>query len=278
MAKLPTLLALLAAPFITKVLSAAPSPAPSIDPISICVEDRFWPPGSFFKDGKAVGTHIVQARKAFERVNLPYRFEKMPWKRCVQAAGSGAVDGILSISLSTDREAVFHYPVGATPIAAHPESLEHVTFVLVTRAGDAVPRAGEPIPKALQPMGIPLGYNAGPYYGAQGIEEVHLSQKVDMLSVLARKRVNSLLMAQPLYTFTLSQRLDSAAFHQTVLPELQSPLYLAFSRKSDVSEELRNAVWNAIAALHSDEAAMKAIRDQAHKGAAECLAALSRCK
>jgi hypothetical protein len=257
---------------------AEPSTARVEDPISICVEDRFWPPGSFFKDGKAVGTHIEQARRTFEQLNLPYQFEKMPWKRCIQSAASGAVDSILSISHSEDREKTLHYPQGANSTDEHPESLEHVTFVLVTRVGDTPPRAGEPIPKSLQPIGIPLGYNAGPYYGAKGIDEIHLSQKVDMLNVLARKRINSLLMAQPLYTFTLSQRLDSAAFHQTKLPELQGPLYLAFSRKSDVTEAERKAIWRSIATLHSDEATMKIIQDQAHRDAAQCLAAHSSCE
>ncbi|MFC3053402.1 substrate-binding periplasmic protein [Kordiimonas pumila] len=251
--------------------------APTIEPVSVCVEDRFWPPGSFFLNGKALGTHVEIVRNAFEQVAIPFTFIKMPWKRCLAALKTGELDAVISISYLESRNKAFYYPKGATSNTPHPQSIEQVDFVLVTKEGYPV---GDIMNGAIppQPIGVPLGYMSAERMEKTGAQVVQLMNHQDLFDLLQRGRVNSLILAKPLVDFFITQSNYEAQFKQTRLPDHSGPLYLAFSRKSKLSEEKMQAIWTAIEAVHADADLLAKLTALSYSQATVCVHNLTKCQ
>jgi polar amino acid transport system substrate-binding protein len=256
----------------SRAASAADAPS-----ISICVEDRFWPPGSFFIDNQAAGIHIALTRRALSKVSFSPEFPQMPWKRCLAAVEEGEIDAILGAAYREERAPYFQYPEGATDVAEHAMGLELVTFVLVSRLADPI---ADLMKGALppQPIGVPLGYVSATTFREQGARVVELMNHDGLFDLLNRKRVNSLVLAKPLFEFYDAQPIYAGKYKQNNLPDRTGPLYLAFSQNSPLPRETIEAIWLAIAEARKDEAYMNTALTTARAQASLCLADPKRCE
>jgi len=245
-------------------------------PFTICMEDRFWPPGSFFVEGTPRGTQVELVKMVFTELNHPVTFLKMPWKRCLASVAEGDTDAILGAAVRDNRRALFHYPEGATDEHEHPQSIDFMEFRLITRKGTKVAdlMAGEDPP---QPVGVPLGYVSGETLREQGVEVVEVMNHAGLMDLLRRGRVNSLMLSETLFRFFAVQPENAGKYEMHRVPGRSGPLYLPISKRSHISEKDRLTIWKKIAEIRSRERTMYDIRQKAYKEAARCLEDLPRC-
>jgi len=246
--------------------------------VTICVEDRFWPPNSFFVNGKAKGTHISLLEAAFKAINLEYSFLKMPWKRCLAAVEKGEVDAVLAAEFREERKQIFRYPAGTPGAQSHSQAVEMMEFIVVTRAGTDVTSlaGGDGIPP--NPVGVPLGYLSEASIQSLGQETVEIMNHKDLFDLLDRQRVNSLLLSRTLFDFFHSHPDYSGKYTAHKINGHSGPLYLPFSMKSTLSPETIQTIWQAIESQHRDADFFAASMKAAYHLANDCFNDMMICK
>jgi polar amino acid transport system substrate-binding protein len=69
-----------------------------------------FPPFEFIKDDKAVGFDIDIVKHIFKNMNIPVKFQILPWKRAWKMVETGKADAVLSTSRKMNREPYVWYP------------------------------------------------------------------------------------------------------------------------------------------------------------------------
>jgi len=69
-----------------------------------------WPPYSTELNGKAAGMDVEITQAVLDALNIPVKFEFMPWKRCLRLIENGQADAILDASITPERKAFMHFP------------------------------------------------------------------------------------------------------------------------------------------------------------------------
>ena len=257
--------------------SALWTTAATATPLTICVEDRFWPPGSFFVEGQPVGTHVAIIEQAIKTLPYSVNFIAMPWNRCLTAVEHGDVDAIMSASYIEDRNRFLKYPAEATSTLPHPSSLGTVDFVAVANIEtdlNGIDNGALPP----QPIGIPIGYITIDIYRQRGAQVVGIANYNKLFELLRRGRVKSLILSGALADIYIKHGNHQKTFKTKSLPGRSGPLYLGFSRKSPLSSEQISEIWQSIAHVRSDKIQMQKINDKAQKEAYICLQDNQTCE
>jgi len=239
-------------------------------PLSICLEDRFWPPNSFLVEGEPAGTHVAIVQQAFKALPYSITFKAMPWKRCLTAVKRGEVDGILSAAFREDRNTFLHYPPAPSSIEPHPSSLGVVGFAVITNTKtDLTGIKNGSLPP--QPIGIPLGYMVVDVYRDRGARVVETANYSELYELLRRGRVKSLVLSEPLADIYAKHGAYRGLFKSMPLPGRSGPLYLGLSRNRGIEAEKISKIWQAIANVRANQKQMQTINAKAQKDAYICL-------
>lgn len=246
-------------------------------PVTICVEDRYWPPSSFFVDGEAQGLQVTMIRTLMTRLGIEHTFQRMPWNRCFSSASGGTTDAILGMLYLPERNKDFQYPKGAKTLLSNAKALQHMAFLIVTREETELNQPSrENLPPS--PIGVPMGYPAADSYRQLGANVVEVANHKDLLDLLARGRINSLHLAKPLFEFFISQPAYAGKFKAHPNPENIGPLYMAFSKQSSLPLPVMERIWEELARVRADKKLMQKLRADAFRLSAICLESPARCE
>lgn len=273
--------------FILLILACAQLPASAADepaapialnsPISVCVEDRFWPPSSFFLDGEGHGLQIAMIRHLMTALGIEHTFQRMPWNRCFASATEGNTDAILGMLYIPDRAARFHFPAGADKLEPIPEALQLIDFLIITRVGTKEPDfSNGGLPPST--IGVAIGYPAAASYREKGASVVEVSNHKGLFDLLIRGRVNSLHVAEPLYDFFQTRPAYAGKFNTKPNPKNIGPLYIGFSKNTTVPQPVIERIWQELAKVRADKTLMQTLRHEAYRMSTVCLKTPSRCE
>lgn len=220
--------------------------APARTTWSVCLDQTDWPPQIEFVDGKAQGRHITLMRDAAEEIGVSLDFRAMPWVRCLLQAELGEVDAIASLVHSAPRAAVFEFPPGAGE-GPNPFAVDEIDDVVITLAEarfeyrghlDALPR----------PVRVPRGWEIGRHLREQGldIDDGAPSDRANLIKLL-RDRRGSVIATRESAEREIAASPTLSVLHISREPVRRLSYYLAFSRRTAVPAEQRQALWEAIA-------------------------------
>ena len=219
--------------------------------INVCIDDD-WFPYTFKKDGKAVGVHVDIVRKATEDLGDTVDLQPLPWKRCLKLGQLGKVDAVMSASYKDKRAAYAYYPNDVKTAKKSKGRIDQVEYVLVTRHNDPYEFNGDwsTIP---QPVGVGgLGSSITGTLEKKGLHVTENNTKTGVLSMLVIKRVNavSLNPIQANYFNTTGEFKGKLKINNT--PLKSKSYHIIFSKKSALSQEKREQIWESLATVRSD--------------------------
>jgi polar amino acid transport system substrate-binding protein len=246
-------------------------------PVTVCVEDRFWPLGSFFVDGRPAGTQISLLQRAFEENALVYKIIPMPWKRCLSATANGDIDAVLGAAYRPSRAEKYRYPDGATNVAPHTQAIGQTSFVLVLNKGKKVSDLSKGL-LPYSPVAMPIGYPTAETLRKQGVTVVEVVKSSDLFDLLSRRRVGGLLLIGSFADFFRTRPTVGDKFEYHPMPQSPTPSYLAFSRKSTLPVPVIQTIWRSVATARADNSFVAAAQEKARSEVALCLADPDKCE
>ncbi len=243
-------------------------------PIRLCNSTEFWPPYSFLRDGSLEGEHTEILKAAFADLGRAFEQVLLPWKRCQDRAAAGEIDGIIGISYTVERGAVFAFPSDAATDAPH-DALSQVEFVIVTRA-DTDPPANISVEALPEPVGVLLGFRSAETVREAGKRAQVVAQQSSLFHMLERGRIASAVALRGTAIHYVEVSAEPLVIHEPAL--WSSPHFLAFSRKAGIADNEMEEIWDAIRAVRTDKARMARIRARVTEMLEPCFESATSCK
>lgn len=229
------------------------SPVLARDTLTLCFERKDVEP---WRTIAGTGLNFDLLGQVSHRLDIEFKYESLPWKRCLAKLESNEVDGAFSVSFSRGRMAVGAFPGGTVPDAG--KRLHTATYSLIRRKGSKISWDGKQFSNIDGAVGFQLGYSVGEFLRDQKI-------KVDELNVRAGELVRQVaagrLVAAAVFDTDVAAVMSGPLAPQLeVLPTklLEKPYFLILSRKLATTQPaLAQRLWNAIEEARTSPAYQK---------------------
>ena len=222
--------------------------------IQVCTDQNYWYPFSYAQQNEAKGIHIEIAAQALKNLGYAYKFSPLPWKRCLQTAGRGDFDAVLSASYNPQRAHRFIYPPDAADPRPSDWRITQVEYVVITLKGNDYGFEGD-MRTLPHPVRSPLGYSIVNDLKDAGIRTVtspDIRECMQQLilsgrgSVITPPQNARHLIREPRFAGKLK-------IHQH--PVKSKSYFMVFSRqRGNLAKSEINSIWDEIRKLRSDHA------------------------
>lgn len=224
--------------------------------ITVCSDSNFWYPFTFVKDGRSAGLHIDIITKALNNLGHHIEFKPLPWKRCLADAKQGIVDGVATASYDDKRTGFLYYPADAPSVLKSDHRVMQVEYVVVTSADNHYVFDGD-VTTLPQPVRTPRGYSIADDLRKQGVEvDDRAVGDENNIKKLLRHDKGSVIMIPEMLDVFNEQDVYQGRLKVSALPLKSKSYYLAMSKGTALSAEMREAIWDEIARVREDAAFM----------------------
>lgn len=163
--------------------------------VTLCVSDRPAAPLTF-PDHEGQAQYLV--RHAMRAAGVESSFVVLPWRRCVESARAGQVDGVLGAQAFQAYKDFLRFPLkDGLPDRAFALGVD--TWVVVTAPGSGVSWDGKALLGVTTPVSYPAGVNV-------------LRQTLDNLGI---RHMDSAKTAQQLMQMLMAQRLQAVVIRES---------------------------------------------------------------
>ena len=222
--------------------------------IVLCTDRSHWYPFVFINSYKSDGLYVDIIKDAADRMDWRISIRPMDWKKCLRRVESGQVDGVLGASYKKARAEFMHYPVNAGTNKKSPARLSSAEYVVVTSSKNSYVYQGDP--KSLpQPIRVPRGYSIADDLRKNGVEVDDKSSRGDEVTLmkLTSSHEGSVVMLRSAAKKFSKSPAFKGKFTIQKKPYKSKDYYLAFSKQSGMDQAKRDALWQAVGAVTSDE-------------------------
>lgn len=221
--------------------------------IKICLDKNMWYPFTFVEKGKATGLHIDIVSKAAKDIGFEVEYKPLPWKRCVAGANDGDYDAIAVASYKDKRAKTLNFPKDAPESSKSQWRVMQVEYTVVTTKETSYEYAGDAgsIPT---PVRVPRGWSIGDDLKKQGVKvDDGASGDEKNFKKLLRMNKGSVVALPQVAELYSAKKQFSGALYASKTPLKSKSYYLPFSKKSKISEEDQQRIWDQIAKVRDDK-------------------------
>ncbi len=235
--------------------------------LNICTDNIPQSPYVFFKNNKVDGIEIdilkMSLRRLKNKVNINLHFDILPWSRCINLVEKGELDGAISVSYNDERSKFMDFPLDAGPRETKPCSSKFaftcLSYVVITLNSSKFEYKGK-----LEDLPIPVRVARG-YSIVSELEKSLKSNieigKSDDLNVkkLIRDNKGSAIIFSPFLTYLKKEKKLSNKLNINKQKYVMKSYYLAFSKKSLISNKVKELIWKEIGNISNNKKIMNKI-------------------
>lgn len=218
------------------------APLHAAERLTICFEKKTVAPWRL-PDNSGLNFDILAIVAA--RHDIEFRFQSLPWKRCLARLARNELDGAFSVSFTGERLALGAYPGGATPDARM--RLHESRYILLRRKGSKFDWDGKAFQNVDGPITFQLGYSIGDMLRQH---DVRVNETNDSLTVIARRVTSGSSGAAALYDSDALQLMASgpgSKLEMLPLPLIEKPYFLILSHAMvKARPEFAERIWKGI--------------------------------
>ncbi len=232
------------------------------DTLSLCFERKDVPP---WRTIDGAGLNFALLNQVSAKLDIDFKYESLPWKRCLAKLAANEVDGAFSVSFSRSRMPMGTFPGGEQPDAS--KRLHVANYSLVRRKGSTINWDGKHFSSVDGLVGFQLGYSVGEFLRDQKL-------RVDELNIrageLARQVAAGRLVAAAIFDTDVAHVMSGPLAPQLeVLPVklIEKPYFLMLSHKLTTGKPLlAQRLWKLIEEVRNSPAYQKLEHDHADAG------------
>ncbi|WP_374438515.1 substrate-binding periplasmic protein [Inhella sp.] len=213
--------------------------------LRVCANAALGPP-----EGDA--TPYLMMRRVQELLpQLRFQFSPLPWARCLQEAGQGRFDAVLSASHTHERALHLRYPLSPQGEPDEHKRLFQIGYALLRRKGTAVQWDGQTFsgtgPRAGESLGAERGYSVVQFARERGAHVEERNNITALLDSLRLQRVQGALLNQEHAAQLLSEAQWARNFELGGPALATRPYFLPFNATlAEREPALAQTVWDAI--------------------------------
>jgi polar amino acid transport system substrate-binding protein len=214
-------------PFIISISFATNSLPLEKEKLKLC-STADWPPYEYTDTTtkQVTGSSVDIIRKLTNKLNYDVEISSLPWERCLQMNKEGDMDGIFTVSKTTDREKYLIYPQ---------ENIQNVSYIFVTMRGSNIGwDKSKNINNVPQPIGSNQGYSVTKFLKQIKNIKVDDSAQSDEVNLnkLLLGRLGSIVIGPQALDLLVKEKNISDKIQQLNPPFIESKkYYIAISKK-----------------------------------------------
>lgn len=182
---------------------------------------------------------------ALTALGIDFTIERLPWLRCIHDAQAGKYDGIIGISWSNEQASVFDFPEDTEGKPMKTYSIARADYYIYSVESNSLKWDGYAFSGIRYGIAAPKGSVA-----ETRLRNLNAYSELDAgleasFELLINKRIDGVVMADS------SLKAHSLHYKGTKIVKLspvfyQQHVYMAFSLKSTLSNQIRNLIWQQI--------------------------------
>ena len=235
--------------------------------LNICTDNIPQVPYIFFKNEKVEGIEIdilkMSLKRLKNKVNIDLHLEVLPWSRCIYLAEKGEVDGVFIVSYSDERSKFIDFPLDAGPNETKPCSSKFAiscfSYVVITLNSSKFEYKGklEDLPK---PVRVARGYSIVSELEKSLKNNIEIGKSDDLnVKKLIRDQKGSAIVFSPFLIYLKKEKNLSNKIKINEKKYAMKSYYLAFSKKSLLSNKEKELVWKEIGNISNNKKIMNKI-------------------
>ncbi len=217
-------------------------PALANDQLTLCFEKKQVVP---WRLANNTGLNFDLFAIVEARLKIKFKYEPLPWKRCLAKMQTNEVQGAFSVSYTDDRRVFGAYPGGPEPDIR--KRLHDSRYMLVRRKGSALDWDGRQFSKLDGGIAFQLGYSVGDMLKRLGVKAEETN---DSLNVIGHRVLTGSVAGAALYDSDASilMRMGlGAQLEMLPVPLIEKPYFLMFSHQLLKSQpQLVERIWKEI--------------------------------
>jgi hypothetical protein len=226
-------------------------PLASGESLTLNCSDRYWYPLLYAQDDQAGGILYDIVMKAIESLKIEALIEPVPFRRAIVRSRSGKIDGIIAVGFQPELSQFLDYPHGAEKDIESRWRIMQVDHVVVSFAEDEYEFEGD-LNTLHPPVRLLQGSPIIDDLSKAGIETQEVREEVQNFFKLIRDRKGVII------TTTVAAEIMNRdprfkgriKIHET--PVSSHSYYLAFSKKSHLTPEDKERIWQEISRWRED--------------------------
>ena len=232
------------------VLSGIRPAASANQSLNLCYPERYWYPFLYTQDGAHKGLLHDIVRKACENLEIPLLIQTVPIRRAIHYAQAGNTDGVI-VGFRDAWTQTLDYPPGVGDEKESPWRIMQVDEVVVSFAEDSYEFEGD-----LKTLPLPVRVlRDAPIIdelrrAGKSVEEV--KEDVQNFLKLLRDKEGVIITSTVIAEMMARDPRFSERIKIHATPVASDSYYLAFSKKSSLSAEEKQRIWEEIVRWRDD--------------------------
>lgn len=219
--------------------------------LTLSVVERSWYPFSYVEGSTITGMHVDMVKKALDELGHTYEIKVLPSKRGVKYARTGEIDAVISIAYSPKMSEVFDFPQDAGRVPESKWRIMQVDHIILTHKDADYEYTGN-IESLPGPVRIPIGETFAASLRDAG--HVVYETRTDLQNFMMFMRDGT---GSVVTTSVVAERLFmnpdfTGEFNIQAVPLISQSYHLGFSKKTPLTHEEKQKVWDTIARLRDD--------------------------
>jgi polar amino acid transport system substrate-binding protein len=182
-----------------------------------------------------------------DKLRMDFKFERMPWKRCLYMIENGSADATFHASYNPDRAEYGVYPKGDDGLDSS-RAIYKNAYVFYTLKGSGVTWDGKALKNASRPIGTQLSYAISDDLRKMGYLVEEEASPENNINKLASKRISTYADIESLVDNILSKNQERYAKIVKLHPPIKEKTYYLLISKSFAKKhpQFTEDIWNAI--------------------------------
>jgi hypothetical protein len=227
------------------------TPSANSENLKLNCSDRYWYPFLYTRDDQSGGILYDIVEKAVASLKMEALIEPVPFRRAIVRARNGKVDGVIAVGFHPDLSQVLDYPPGSAKDIESPWRIMQVGYVVVSFAEDGYEFEGD-LKTLPPPVRVLQGSPVIDDLSKAGIDAQEVREEVQNFLKLSRDKKGVIITT----SMAAEMMNRDPRFHGRIkihaAPVASHSYYLAFSKKSRLSQEDKKRIWQEISRWRDD--------------------------
>ncbi|MBF0102590.1 MAG: transporter substrate-binding domain-containing protein [Desulfobacterales bacterium] len=226
--------------------------------LKFAIDDRNWYPFTYVDNEQAKGMHVEVVIEALKNLGYQFEINPLPRKRCIKSSEAGVVDGVISIAYNSDLAKIIEFPKdAANPPLSQWKTKEsawrimQVDFMVITHSDAKYNFQGD-IKTLPIPIRIPMGETFVSELNQANLLVEEAREDIQNFGKLIRDK-NGCVITTSIIAENMNKNPEfSGKFIIQATPLSSQSYFLAFSRKSSLTQDEKDKIWDEIQKLRDD--------------------------
>lgn len=218
--------------------------------LKLTIDERNWYPFTYVENNTPMGMHVELVKKALENLDYQIEIDYLPRRRCLFSIEQGSVDAMISISYNQEISGSIDFPKDADKPGESEWRIMQVDHVVVTAINNY--EFDGKIESLPEPVRIPYGESLTTEITAKGKLTDEAKTDEQNFGKMLRDQNGCVITTTMIAEKMALDPKYSGKIYIHSIPIASLSYHLGFSKKSTLTSEEKQKIWDEIKKWRND--------------------------